>query len=120
VISHLTANFLSTSCTRAADGLVAEALEITFDYTDGSGDLSGGHVHLDRVYNTGRSEFHDSPIPSAVMLAGTQTSGQLTIANACPLYDNAMSSTETLTLVDANGNASNSLSITVNRPPGDR
>jgi hypothetical protein len=120
VISHLTANFSTNSCTRAADGLTAEALEITFDYNDGSGDLSGGHVHLERLYNTGRSEFHDSSIPSAVTLIGTPTVGQLRIGNACPLYDNATSSTETLTLIDASGLASNSLSITVTRPAGDR
>ena len=99
---------------------MAEALVITFDYTDAKGDLSGGFVELDRLYNTGRSEFHDSPVPSAVTLSGTATSGTLRIDNACPLYDNASSSTETLTLHDASGLKSNSLSVTVSRPPGDR
>jgi len=99
---------------------MADALVITFDYKDANGDLSGGFVELDRLYNTGRSEFHDSPVPSAVMLTGTPTSGQLRIDNACPLYDNASSSTETLTLYDASGMKSNSLSVTVTRPPGDR
>ena len=97
-----------------------EALVITFDYVDGRGDLPGGYVQLDRLYNTGRSEFHDSPIPSAVTLTGTPTSGQLRIDNACPFYDNATSSVETLTLYDASGLKSNSLSITMTRPPGDR
>ena len=99
---------------------MADALVITFDYKDVNGDLSGGFVELDRLYNTGRSEFHDSPVPSAVMLTGTPTSGTLRIDNACPLYDNASSSTETLTLYDASGMKSNSLSVTVTRPPGDR
>ena len=99
---------------------MAEALVITFDYTDGKGDLSAGFVELDRLYNTGRSEFHDSPVPSAVTLIGTPKSGTLRIDNACPLYDNASSSTETLTLTDSTGLKSNSLSVTVNRPPGDK
>jgi hypothetical protein len=91
---------------------------ITFDYSDGSGDLSGGYVHLERLYNTGRSEFHNSPVPSAVTLTGTQTAGQLRIDNACPLYDNATSEKETLTLYDAGGMASNSVSVSMTRPPG--
>jgi len=119
-IAHLTANFSSNSCVRAADGLVAIALVVTFDYTDLPGDLAGGRVVVNRVYNTGRSESHSSAIPSDVTLSGTPTAGRLTISNACPLYDNATSSTETFTLFDANGLASNSLSVVVNRPPGDR
>jgi len=119
-ISHLAANFTTNTCTRAADHLQAMALVVTFDYVDGAGDLTGGRVQVNRVYNTGRSESHVSPIPSEAMLSGTPTTGRLTISNACPLYDNATSSTETFTLFDADGRASNSLSIVVNRPPGDR
>jgi hypothetical protein len=119
-ISNLTANFTTGSCVRAADGLTSTALVITFDYTDGSGDLSGGRVQLSRLYNTGRSESHTSQVPAEVTLTGTPTSGQLRISNACPLYDNATSSTETLVLIDASGSASNSLSVTVTRPPGGR
>jgi hypothetical protein len=118
VISNLTANFATSSCTRAADGLVSRALVITFDYVDGPADLSGGSVQLNRLYNTGRSESHVSPVPAAVTLIGTPTSGLLRIDNACPLYDNASSSVETLTLIDADGRASNSLSTTVTRLPG--
>ena len=55
------------------------------DVLQRSGDLSGGFVELDRLYNTGRSEFHDSPVPSAVTLTGTATSGQLTYSSATPL-----------------------------------
>jgi hypothetical protein len=119
-IAHLAANFSTNSCVRPADGLTALALVVTFDYVDMSGDLAGGHVTVNRVYNTGRSESHSSLIPSEVTLSGTPSAGQLTISNACPLYDNATSSTETFTLFDANGLASNILSIVVNRPPGDR
>lgn len=119
-ISHLAASFSSNTCVRAADHLTAMALVVTFDYIDGAGDLTGGRVQVNRVYNTGRSESHSSPIPSEAVLNGTPTTGRLTISNACPLYDNATSSTETFTLFDADGRASNSLSIVVNRPPGDR
>lgn len=118
-ISNLTANFSTNSCTRAADGLRSRALVITFDYLDaGRGDLSGGSVQLNRLYNTGRSESHVSIVPAAVTLTGTVTSGQLRIDNACPFYDDASSSTETLTLIDSAGRASNSLSATVTRLPG--
>jgi hypothetical protein len=96
------------------------ALVITFDYTDSAGDLSGGHIPLSRVYNTGRSESHTYAVPADVSVSGTSTSGQIRINNACPLYDNNSSDTETITLVDDQGNSSNSLSITVARPPGDR
>ena len=118
VIADLTANFSTNSCTRQADGLTGRAMVVTFDFTDGGASLSGGHVEVDRVYNTGRSEFHLSPIPSAVTLTGTPTVGQLRIDNACPLYDNATSSIETYFLVDSSGQTSNSLSIGMTRPPG--
>ena len=77
-ISNISAAFTTDTCTRAADGLHAMALVITFDYVDGPGDLSSGRI---------------------------------------PLYS---TSTETIYLVDANGNASNSLSVTMTRPAGDK
>jgi hypothetical protein len=118
VIADLSAHFSGNSCTRAADGLTGSALVLTFDYTDGGGDLSGGHVMLNREYNTGRSEWHSAPIPSEAMLTGSQQKGSARIADACPLFDNNSSETENVTLVDASGNASNSLSVTVQRPSG--
>ncbi len=117
-ISDISAHFSDNSCRRAADGLIGRALVITFDYVDGGADLVGGHVLLNRVYNTGRSEWHSAPIPSEVTLLGSQQRGEAEIDDACPLYDNNSSETETLTLVDANGNTSNSLSVTMTRPAG--
>jgi hypothetical protein len=117
-IANLTAHFSGSSCTRAADGLIGRALVLTFDYSDGSGDLNGGHVMLNREYNTGRSEWHSAPIPSEVMLDGTQQKGVAHIDDACPLFDNNSSETEEVTLFDASGNASNSLFVTEERPPG--
>jgi hypothetical protein len=100
---------------------MAMALVIRFDYVDPAGDLEGGHIPLYRVYNTGRSESHTYTVPSTdVSVSGTPTSGQIEIDDACPLYDNNSTSTEMITLVDADGNTSNSLSVVVNRPPGDR
>ena len=118
VIADLNAHFSDNSCTRAADGLTGRALVITFDYADGGADLNGGHVMLNREYNTGRSEWHSAPIPSEAKLTGSQQKGSAEIADACPLFDNNSSETETVTLVDAIGNASNSLSVTVDRPSG--
>jgi hypothetical protein len=73
---------------------------------------------LNREYNTGRSEWHSAPIPSEVTLEGSQQKGVAQIADACPLFDNNSSETETVTLFDASGNTSNSLSVTEARPPG--
>jgi len=117
-ISNLLATFSAGNCIRSADGLTGRALVVTFNYTDTSGDTPGGRVQLSRVYNTGRSETHFFAVPSEVTVTGTPTSGQIRIANACPLYEDATSSTETLTLLDAGGLASNNLTTTVTRPAG--
>jgi hypothetical protein len=117
-IANLTASFSGNSCIRAADHLKGSALVVTFDFTDASGDISGGQVVLNRRYNTGRTESHASPIPAEVALSGTSTAGQIRIDNECPLYDDGTSSTESLTLIDANGFTSNSLSASVTRPAG--
>ena len=117
-ISNLTASFSTADCTRSADGLAGRALVISFNYADASGDTPGGRVQLSRLYDTGRAETHFFAVPSEVTVTGTPTSGQVRIANACPLYGDATSSRETLTLLDATGLASNSLSATVTRPAG--
>ena len=80
--------------------------------------MVGGHVQLNRLYNTGRSESHTALIPTEAMLIGSQEHGEADIDDACPLFDNNSSETETVTLVDANGNASNSLSVVMTRPAG--
>jgi hypothetical protein len=117
-ISGLAANFSTNGCIRSADGLAGRALVITFDFTDAPGAIAGGHVQLSRLYNTGRSETHSFTVPSEVTLSGSGTAGQVRIGNACPLYNDATGSTETLTLIDAGGLASNSLSTAVTRPAG--
>ena len=117
-IRNLSAVFTDTTCTRAADHLTARGLAITLDFTDDGSGLAGGRVELDRRYDTGRTEFHIYPIPAEVTVSGGATAGQLGLIG-CPLYDNGHTSTETLTLTDARGSTSNSLSITVTRPAGD-
>jgi hypothetical protein len=94
-------------------------LAITLDFTDDSGDLAGGRLELDRRYDTGRTEFHIYQIAAEVTITGGATAGRLQLTG-CPLYDDGHTSTETLTLTDAGGLTSNSLSITVTRPAGDR
>jgi hypothetical protein len=118
VISGLTAAFSTGGCVRASDGLAGRALVIAFNFTDSIASTSGGHVRLGRLYSTGRSEAQDYAIPGAVTLTGTATAGQIRIDNVCPLYLDAVSSIETLTLIDAGGFGSNSLSTTVTRPAG--
>jgi hypothetical protein len=117
-IANLSAGFLAATCIRAADGLPGRALAITFDFSESAGTISGGHVQLTRVYDTGRSETHQFAVPAEVTVSGTVASGQIRIGNACPLYNDATASTERLTLVDASGATSNTLSTTVSRPAG--
>jgi hypothetical protein len=118
VESHLTAAFSGSTCTRAADHLTGSALVLSFDFTDGPG-IIGGHVELNRRYNTGRTEFHIYPIPAEVTLTGSSTAGKATLTG-CPFYDDGNASTEALTLYDTNGVASNTVSVTVSRPAGAR
>jgi hypothetical protein len=118
IISNLTANFSTAGCIRTADGLAGRALVVTFDFSDPQGDTTGGRIQLMRVYATGRSETHFFAVPTEVAVSGTATSGQIRIGNACPLYNDATGSTERLTLIDASGATSNTLSVSVVRPAG--
>jgi hypothetical protein len=117
-ISNLAANFSTAGCTRASDGLAGRALIVSFDFSDPKGDTSGGRIQLTRVYDTGRSETHFFVVPTEVTISGTATAGQIRIGNACPLYNDATASTERLTLIDAGGATSNTLSASVTRPAG--
>lgn len=117
-ISHLSAYFSGQSCTRAADHLTGSALVVAFDFTDPNGDVPGGKVMLNRMYNTGRSEFHASAVPGEAILTGSSSAGRVEVDNECPLYDDNQTSVETLTLIDAVGLTSNSLSVTMQRPEG--
>lgn len=117
-ISNLSAYFSGQKCTRAADHLTGSALVVQFDFTDPNGDVPGGKVMLNRTYNTGRSEFHASAIPGDAMLTGSPSAGHVEVDNECPLYDNNQSSVEALTLIDAGGLTSNSVSTTMQRPAG--
>jgi len=105
-------------CTRAADHLTGSALVVAFDFTDPNGDVPGGAVMLNRTYNTGRSEWHASPVPGEAILTGTPNAGHIEIDVECPLYDNNQSSLEAIALIDAARLTSNSLSTTMQRPAG--
>jgi hypothetical protein len=117
-ISNLSAAFSGQKCTRQADHLTGSALVVQFDFTDPNGDVPGGKVMLNRTYNTGRSEWHASPVPGDAILTGSGGAGHIEVDNECPLYDNNQTSVEAITLIDAAGLTSNSLSVTMQRPPG--
>jgi hypothetical protein len=117
-ISNLSAYFSGKPCTRAADHQTGSALIVAFDFTDPNGDVPGGKVMLNRTYNTGRSEWHASPVPGEAILSGSPTNGHIEVDVECPLYDNNQTSVEALTLIDAGGHTSNSLSKTMQRPAG--
>jgi hypothetical protein len=117
-IANLSAYFSGKPCTRAADHLTGSALVVAFDFTDPNGDVPGGKVMLNRTYNTGRSEWHASPVPGEAILSGTASDGHIEVDVECPLYDNNQTSVESITLIDAAGLTSNSLSKTMQRPAG--
>jgi len=83
-----------------------------FNYQAPGGNLQGGHVQVNRVYNTGDTESQTLAIPAAA--TGT-TSGIMQVGG-CPRYNDATLSTETITLIDAANRASNTLTTTVAKP----
>ena len=40
---------------------------------------------LNRTYNTGRSEWHASPVPGEAIVSGSADSGQIEVDVECPL-----------------------------------
>jgi hypothetical protein len=117
-IANLTAAFSGQKCTRAADHLTGSALVVQFDFTDPNGDVPGGQAMLNRSYNTGRSEWYAAIVGADAALTGSSTAGHIEVDNECPLYDNNQTSVEAITLIDKAGLTSNSLSVTMQRPPG--
>ncbi len=69
-------------------------------------------MQANRVYDTGDAETETLQIPTDQIGA---TSGVIRVYG-CPRYNNATSSTETITLFDTASRASNSLSTTVTKP----
>jgi hypothetical protein len=119
-ISTLSAAFLNLGCTRefpGTRGAAGTTLLLTFTYSAPQGNLTGGQVSLVQSYNTGDSETHTFAIPSQFLTMSGTTSGTIRVG-ACPRYLDATGSTETVTLFDAGGHASNPLSVTVVRPAG--
>ena len=98
--------------------MTGSALVVQFDFTDPNGNVPGGTVMLNRTYNTGRSEWHASAVGGEAILTGSGNAGHLEVDTECPLYDNNQSSVEQITLIDAGGLTSNSLSVTTQRPAG--
>jgi hypothetical protein len=117
-IANLTARFSGQTCTRQADHHIGSALVVQFDFTDPNGNVTGGKVMLNRTYNTGRSEWHASPVGGEAMLSGSGSAGHIEIDVECPLYDDNQTSVEQITLIDAAGLTSNALSVSTRRPPG--
>jgi hypothetical protein len=68
-------------------------------------------------YNTGDPETHTFAIPSEFLTINGTTTGTIRVG-ACPRYNDATVSMETLTLVDAAGHSSNALTVSVTKPAG--
>jgi len=120
VIGGLATAFPGSSCTREVPGTrgaTGTTLSLTFTYSAPLGNLTGGHVQLVQSYNTGDPETHTFAIPSEFLTINGTTTGTIRVG-ACPRYNDATVSMETLTLFDAAGHSSNSLTVSLTKPAG--
>ena len=120
VIGGLATAFPGSSCTRefpGTRGAAGTTLFLTFTYSAPQGNLTGGRVQLVQSYNTGEPETHTFAIPSEFLTMNGTTSGTIRVG-ACPRYNDATVSMETLTLFDAAGHSSNALTVSLTKPAG--
>jgi hypothetical protein len=120
VIGGLATAFPGSSCTRefpGTRGAAGTTLFLTFTYSAPLGNLTGGRVQLVQSYNTGDPDTHTFAIPSEFLTMSGTTSGTIRVG-ACPRYNDATVSMETLTLFDAVGHLSNALTVSVTKPAG--
>ncbi|HZS32872.1 MAG TPA: hypothetical protein VFC42_05790 [Methylomirabilota bacterium] len=112
VISDLVGEFLSGTCPGPGT-----PRRLTFRFQDADGNVSGGTVSVVATFDGGATFPVDFPIPSpALRITGT-TSGTITLS-ACVTYGSRTSLTEAVTLTDASGRKSNTLTTTTPRPAG--
>jgi hypothetical protein len=100
-------------------GSLAGTIEaLAFEFADADGNVRGGTVDNTTTGAGGGSITLSGGIPSpGVTITGPSTSGTVTIT-ACLRFDGFSSVTETVTVTDASGKASNVLSLEVPRPGG--
>jgi hypothetical protein len=120
VIGGLATAFPGSSCTRefpGTRGAEGTTLFLTFTYSAPLGNLTGGRVQLVQSYNTGDPDTHTFAIPSEFLTMNGTTSGTIRVG-ACPRYNDATVSMETVTLFDAAGHSSNGLTVSLTKPAG--
>ena len=120
VIGGLATAFPGSSCTRefpGTRGATGTTLSLTFTFSTNQGNLTGGRVQLVQSYNAGDSETHTFAIPSDFLTISGTTFGTIRVG-ACPRYNDATVSMESLTLFDAAGHSSNTLTVSVTKPAG--
>jgi hypothetical protein len=120
VIGGLISVFPGSSCTRefpGTRGAEGTTLSLTFTYSAPEGNVTGGSVQLVQAYDTGDSETHTFAIPSEFLTMTGTTFGTIRVG-ACPRYNDASVSKETLTLIDAAGHSSNALTVSLTKPAG--
>ena len=120
VIGGLSTTFPGSTCTRefpGTRGATGTTLFLTFTFSAPQGNVTGGTVQLVQAYNTGDSETHTFAIPSEFLTISGTTTGTIRVG-ACPRYNDATVSMETLTLFDAAGHSSNALTVSLTKPAG--
>ena len=119
VISNLRASF-AASC----DEEPATTLMIAFDYVDPDGNLAGGRVHVQVLFQGSVVPGTNPPppaeesfqIPDDVEITGT-TSGKISL-EGCVIFQNAERIQFSVSMFDAAGNRSNFLRMILDRPAG--
>ena len=120
VIAGLSTSFPGSTCTRefpGTRGVQGTTLLMSFTFSAPQGNLTGGRVQLVQTYNVGDAETHTFAIPSDFLTISGTTIGTIRVG-ACPRYNDATVSMETLTLFDAAGHSSNSLTVSLTKPAG--
>jgi len=120
VIGGLSTAFPGSDCTRefpGTRGAAGTTLLLTVTFSAPQGNLTGGRVQLLQSYNTGDAETHTFGIPSEFLTISGTTFGTIRVG-ACPRYNDATVSMESLTLFDAAGHSSNTLTVSITKPAG--
>jgi hypothetical protein len=118
VISNLVASLRRDFCVTVDDEVTEVIEELRFDYRDPDGNVRGG-----RVVNTSRSDLGEVetfririPSPGTATITGTRA-GRITLLFCFFGFGDRASVTEEITLFDATGNRSNTISTVLRRSP---
>ncbi|MGH7320786.1 MAG: hypothetical protein ACRELA_14335 [Candidatus Rokuibacteriota bacterium] len=115
VVANLGVSF-GAQCTLAS-GLAGTRGFVTFEFVDAEGDLSGGRVVATATFDVGGPITITFNIPSPEVTVSGTTSGTVTLLT-CIRFGSSSSAILSGALFDAANQASNTLTLSVQRPAG--